>query len=235
MQDHTQPPLNPLPAITWVLALPMIAMELVVSAGANGIVGGPNGGGWRNQAVQDFAFSPDYLRQMIDLWQFPLDGLYRPLTYPFVHTDVTQAMLVIVILLALTKFVGEVFRWWAVLAVFLASSVGAALAYTAVPYTHALQIGGFPPVYGLVGAFTYIKWMRARITGTSALQAFQMIGFLLGLRIIVGVYALIAYGVDQPASWNWTAEMAGFATGFLLSFAVRPGGWAALLTRIRGR
>ncbi len=235
MQDHNQAPINPLPAITWALSLPMIAMELVVNAGANGIVGGPGGIGWRSQAVQDFAFSPEYLRQMVIQQQYPLDGLYRPFTYPFVHTDLTQAVFVIVILLALSKFVGEVFHWWAVLAVFLTSSLVAALAYTAIPYTQAPLIGGYPPVYGLIGAFTYVQWLRASAMGSSQLRAFQLIGFLLGIRIVFGVFSLVVYGFTQGVGWDWTAELAGFLTGFVMSFAVSPGGWSRVLTRIRRR
>ena len=230
-----QAPLNPLPPVTWALALPMIAMEVVVSAGAGGLVGGPTAIGWRSQAVQDFAFSPDYLRQMLIVQQFPLDGLYRPFTYPFVHLDVTQAVFVIVLLLALGKFVGEVYRWWAVLAVFVASSLVAALVYTAIPYSHSALIGGYPPVYGLIGAFTYVNWLRAKILGSGQLRAFRLIGFLLGIRIAFGAFALIAYGVDRGAGWDWVAEVAGFATGFLMSFAVSPGGWDRVLARIRAR
>lgn len=235
MQDYNEAPINPLPAITWALALPMIAMEVVLNAAANGLVGGPAGIGWRSQAIQDFAFSPDYLRQMLIVQQYPLDGLYRPFTYAFVNTDLTQAIFVIVILLALGKFVGEVFRWWAVLAVFLTSSLVAALAYTAVPYTHLGLIGGYPPVYGLIGAFTYVNWMRMEGAGVGRLRAFQLIGFLLAFRILFGVYALITYGIDQGAGWDWTAEVAGFATGFLMSFAVSPGGWRRVMARIRAR
>ncbi len=235
MQDHNQPPINPLPAITWALSLPMIAMELVVNAGANGIAGGPSGIGWRSQAVQDFAFSPEYLRQMLSFQQYPIDGLYRPFTYPFVHTDLTQAVFVIVILLALSKFVGEVFHWWAVLAVFLTSSLVAALVYTAIPYTQAPLIGGYPPVYGLIGAFTYVQWMRASAIGSGQLRAFQLIGFLLGIRIAFGAFSLVTYGFAQGVGWDWTAELAGFMTGFLMSFAVSPGGWSRVLARIRQR
>ena len=235
MQDYNEAPINPLPAIVWALSLPMIAMEVVVNAAANGLVGGPAGIGWRSQAIQDFAFAPDYLRQMVIAQQYPWDGLYRPFTFPFVHTDLTQAVFVIVILLALGKFVAEVFRWWAVLAVFLASSLAAALAYTAIPYTHSGLIGGYPPVYGLIGAFTYINWIRAKGQTAAQLRAFRLIGFLLGFRILFGVYSLITYGVDQGGGWDWTAEMAGFVTGFLLSFAVSPGGWSRVLTRVRSR
>ena len=235
MSDINEAPINPLPPITWALALPMIAMEVVLSAGASGVVGGPMAIGWRSQAVQDFAFSPDYLRQMLNLQQFQLDGLYRPFTYPFVHLDVTSAVFVIVLLLALGKYVGEVYRWWAVLAVFLSASLMACLVYTLVPYTHSALIGGYPPVYGLIGAFTYVNWLRAKIVGSGQLRAFRLIGFLLGIRIAFGVFALVAYGVDQGAGWDWVAEVAGFVTGFLLSFAVSPGGWGRVLARIRAR
>ena len=235
MSDQTQAPMNRLPAITWALALPMIAMEVVVNAAANGLVGGPSGIGWRAQAIQDFAFSPDYLRQMLILWQFPMDGLYRPFTYGIVNIDLTQALFVIVILLALGKFVGEVFAWWAVLVVFLASSLIAALAYTAVPFAHGGLIGGYPPVYGLIGAFSYIQWMRASGAGAARLRAFQLIGLLMGFRILFGIFSLVAYGYDQSIGWDWVAELAGFATGFLLSFAVSPGGWSRLLASVRRR
>ncbi len=235
MTDLNEAPINPLPAVTWALALPMIAMEVVLNAGASGVVGGPTAIGWRVQAMQYFAFSPDYLREMLALRQYPNDGLYRPFTYSFVHADVTQAVFVIVLLLALSKFVGEMFRWWAVLLVFVASGLVAALAYTAIPYTHAPLIGGYPAVYGLIGAFTYVSWMNAAAQGTGQLRAFRLIGFLMGIRVLFGVFSLVAYGIDQPASWDWTAELAGFITGFLLSFAVSPGGWARVVARIRGR
>ena len=50
--DHNAPPLNPLPWVVWVLALPLIAMEVVLSLGAAGVVGGPQAIGWRLQAVR---------------------------------------------------------------------------------------------------------------------------------------------------------------------------------------
>lgn len=235
MSDLNEAPINPLPAVTWALSLPMIAMEVVLNAGSSGVVGGPTAIGWRSQAVQDFAFSPDYLREMLAMQQYPLDGLYRPFTFSFVHADVTQAVFVIVILLALGKFVGEMFRWWAVLLVFFASALAASLVYTAIPFTHAPLIGGYPAVYGLIGAFTYVNWMRASSEGSGQLRAFRLIGFLMGIRILFGVFSLVAYGADQPTSWDWTAEFTGFLTGFILSFAVSPGGWSRVLAKIRAR
>lgn len=227
-------PINPLPTIAWVLALPMIALEIVLSAGANGLAGGPAAIGWRAEAIQMLAFSPDYLRQMLILWQFPADGLWRPFTHVFVNGDMTGTLFSVVILLALAKFTGEVFRWWAVALVFFASALVGALAYAAIPYTHAALIGGWPANYGLIGAFTWVQWMRKRITGAQT-NAFRLIGFLLGIRIAFGVVALIAGGLDQSEGWMWVSEAAGFATGFVLSFLVIPGGWQMVVNRIRQR
>ncbi|MCW1918503.1 rhomboid family intramembrane serine protease [Rhodobacter sp. KR11] len=227
-------PLNPLPAIAWVLALPMIALEIVISAGENGLVGGPGAIGWRSEAIQMLAFSPEYLRQMLVLGQFPADGLWRPFTHVFVNSDLTGALFSVVILLALAKFTGEVFRWWAVAVIFLASAALGAVAYTAVPWTQAALTGGWPANYGLIGAFTWVQWMRGRLTGTQT-HAFRLIGFLLGVRVAFGVVALVAGGLDQSEGWIWVADAAGFAVGFALSFVVVKGGWQALLSRIRQR
>ena len=37
-RDTNAPPLNPLPPVVWALALPIIAMEVVVNLGARGLV-----------------------------------------------------------------------------------------------------------------------------------------------------------------------------------------------------
>ena len=161
MHDNLNaPPLNPLPVVVWLLALPMIAMEVVLSLGANGVVGGPQAIGWRLEAIQRFAFSPDFMRQMFTESRYSLDGLARLVTYPFVHGNFTHTLFVVVMLLALGKMVGEVFRWWGVLAVFFGASIDGALVYTAVPFTTVALIGAYPPVYGLIGAFTFLLWVR---------------------------------------------------------------------------
>ena len=53
--DHSAPPLNPLPWIVWVLALPMIAMEAVVTLGASGLVGGGRSGRLHQRHLEAFA------------------------------------------------------------------------------------------------------------------------------------------------------------------------------------
>ena len=228
MQDHNAPPLNPLPWVVWALALPIIAMEAVVALAAGGLLGGAEGIGWRLQAVERFAFSPDYMRYMLEVGTYPLDGVARLVTYPFVHGTTMHAVFVTVILLALGKMVGEVFRWWAVIVVFFASAAVAALVFTVVlPGVRQPLIGGYPPVYGLIGGFTFLLWVNLAAVGANKYRAFTMIGFLLGVQLVVG----LLFG----GGWEWVADIAGFVTGFVLSFVVSPGGWVRVKDKLRQR
>jgi membrane associated rhomboid family serine protease len=227
MNDLNAPPLNPLPPIVWIVALPIIAMELVLSAGQYGIAGGPDAIGWRSVAVQNLAFSPEMMRYFLESGRYPLDGMHRLVSYPLVHGNFTHAMFVIVIFAALGKMVGEVFRWWAVAILLLASTIMGALAYTLVPDLRAPLLGGYPPVYGLIGAFTFLMLTRLRSNGGNQLGAFQLIGFLLGFQLL--------FGAIFGGGWEWVADLAGFITGFALSFVISPGGWTRLRDRIRQR
>jgi membrane associated rhomboid family serine protease len=134
---------------------------------------------------------------------------------------------VVVILLALGKFTGEVFRWWAILVVFFGSAIGAALVYTAVTGLSAPLVGGYPATYGLIGAFTFLLWVRLTRLGESGLGAFTLIGLLMVTQLLFGL--LFGGGM------GWVADLAGFVVGFLLSFLVAPGGGTRVLSRLRRR
>jgi membrane associated rhomboid family serine protease len=227
MQDHNAPPLNPLPWVVWALALPMIAMEVVLGLGAQGLVGGPNAIGWRLDAVERFAFSPDLLRETF-VNRIHYDQLYRLVSYPLVHANFSHALFAIVILLAIGKMVGEKFYWWGMLAIFFGAAAVGAVVYTyAVPGNSAPLLGAYPPVYGLIGGFTFLLWVNLAAVGANKYRAFTMIGFLLGVQMVFG----LLFG----GNWDWVADFAGFTTGFALSFVVSPGGFGRVLELIRSR
>ncbi|MWP37486.1 rhomboid family intramembrane serine protease [Rhodobacter sphaeroides] len=225
--NYNASPVNPMPAVVWLLALPIVAMEAVVALGASGIVGGGAGAGWRLDAWQRFAFSPDLMRAMLETHTYPWQGMIRLVSYPLVHATFLHALMAVVILLALGKMVGEVFRPWAVAAVFLGAAVVGALAYAAIPGVRAPLIGAYPADYGLMGAFTFLIWTRLAATGGNQYRAFSLIGMLLGIQLLFGLF----FG----GGYEWVADLAGFATGFLLSFAVSPGGWARVKEKLRRR
>lgn len=227
MSNLNAAPLNPLPPVVWLLVLPVVAFEAAFALGAAGLAGGPQGIGWRLDAVQRFGFSPQYARTMWDQGFWPWDGVMRFVSYAAVHGSVTHAVFVVVFLLALGKFVGEVFAAWAVLAVALGAAVTGAAVFAAMPRIEAGLIGGYPAVYGLIGAFTYILWMNLGRTGANRARAFSLIGMLLAIQLVFGL--LFGGGPD------WVADLAGFATGFGLSFVVSPGGWGRIVARLRAR
>ena len=237
IDPRNTPPINPLPPVVWLLALPMIGLEAVLSLADRGLVGGAGAVGWRSQMLSRLAFSPDYWRQSLANATLDGAGLLRLVSYPFVHGSAGHALFAVVLLLALGKFVAEVFRLWAVLVVFFVATVTGALAMAAVPAAHQALYGAYAGVYGLIGAFTWLVWMRLAGSGVSQFRAFTMIGILLVGQLIFGVLTTVLnigqglLGVD----WSWIADLAGFTAGFVVSFVVSPGGWARVLARVRAR
>ncbi|MBZ4690261.1 MAG: Rhomboid family protein [Cereibacter sp.] len=226
-KDLNAAPLNPLPVAVWLLALPIAAMELLSSAGATGLLSDPAAIGWRLEAVGRLGFRPAAMREMIATGYFPWRELLRLVSYPLVHASFTHALMAVVILLALGKMVGEVFRTWAMVLVFLGSALVGALAYAMVPGLSTPLIGAYPAVYGLIGAFTFLLWVNLAAKGANQYRAFSLIGLLLGIQLLFG----LLFG----GGYEWVADLAGFATGFVLSFVVSPGGWARVKAKLRRR
>ena len=149
----------------------------------------------------------------------------RFVSYLFVHGSFTHMLVAGVMLLALGKFVGEVFSGWAVVVVILGSGIGGALVWGVLLNDNSYLYGAFPGVYGLIGAFSYILWLRLGQSGDNQWRAFTLIGFLMFIQLL--------FGVLFGARTDWLADLAGFACGFPLSFVVSPGGWMRFRARIR--
>jgi membrane associated rhomboid family serine protease len=224
---YNENPFNALPPVVVALALPILAVEVLLSAGARGLIGGPEAVGWRLDALRDYAFFGPVLEAMAETDRWPLSEVARFVTYPFVHYGFTHMLMVMVFLLALGKMVGEVFSAFAVLVIFFASAIVGALAFTVLTEDPAPLAGGYPAVYGLIGAYTFILWVRLGQQGAPQARAFTLIGLLLFVQLVFG----LLFGSGQ----HWVAEIAGFGTGFALSFVVSPGGWARAVARMRTR
>ena len=227
MQDPDASPLNPLPPPVAALAFVIIGIELTLAAAARGFVGGVGGVGWRQTALERYAFFGDILDWMVATGSWPVEHLARVVTYPFVHLAFTHALFVVVFLLALGKLLAEAMGTAAFFAVFFGSAVVGALAYGLLLDDPRLLTGGFPAVYGLIGGYTWILWTSLGRVGAPQYRAFTLIGLLLAIQLV--------FGVLFGATNEWVAELAGFATGFALSFVVGPGGWRRALAALRRR
>jgi len=207
-----EPALNPLPPLVWALALPIIVLELAFALAGAGLIGGAQGIGWRLMTLQRMVFAPEVLIWIAQTGSWTSEQMARIVTYPFVHVSAMHALFVVAFILALGKFVGEVLRPVAILVVFLGSSIGAALVYTALGQTVPLA-GGYPGVFGLVGAFTLLLWADLRAKGGNPARAFLLIGT----------------GPD------WMADLAGFVFGFCLALLLSPRLRHLVRERLRAR
>jgi membrane associated rhomboid family serine protease len=114
-----------------------------------------------------------------------------------------------------------------VIVIFFACGIFGAVIYAGLTGDDRPLIGGFPSAYGLIGAYTFILWVRLKSTGQNEYQAFSLIGFLMGLQLFFGIFFEV--GMD------WVAEVAGFVFGFVITPALVPGAFGRLLDRMRQR
>ncbi|SEN05086.1 Rhomboid family protein [Loktanella fryxellensis] len=220
-------PFNAIPTVILALVAIVAGVELVISAGTSGLIGGPGAVGWRLSALNDYAFSPAVFDYVVGRGAMEPSLLMRFVTYAFVHGSFTDALFGAALLLALGKFVGDVFSAPATLAVFVLGTLAGAVAFGLLVGGTTPLFGVWPAVYGLIGAFTYILWLRLGQAGENQLAAFKLIGLLLALQL--------AFGLLFGSGAVWIAELAGFAVGFAASTVLAPGGWSALLVRLRQR
>lgn len=220
-------PFNSVPMVPLLLVIAIAGIELTLSAAANGFIGGAQGVGWRNQAFQEYAFAPAVMTEIFERGRGSFDLWKRFVTFAFLHHNFTHALWAVVLLLALGKFVGEVFRPVAFVLLFAISSILGAAIYGLVSWQNAALVGAYPGVYGLIGAYTYLMWLTLNRMGENQLKAFQLIGVLLGLMLV--------YSMIFGSTPTWIAEVAGFVVGLFIAPLLAPGGWAAFVQRMRQR
>ncbi|MEL6451290.1 MAG: rhomboid family intramembrane serine protease [Pseudomonadota bacterium] len=223
---HDSSPVNPLPPAVWLLFAAVALPELIFSAGAGGLAGGPGAVGWRLNALNSFAFSGQAFDFMLENGRLIPEHMLRFVTYPFVHGAFTSTLFACVILLAMGKMVGEVMGGWAVVLIFVLCGIFGALIFGLLTDQPWL-VGAYPSVYGLIGTYTFLYWQRQVASGGPQGQAFMLIGVLMGIQLIFGALFQVGYA--------WVGELAGFVAGFLLTAFVMPGGMGRLLAVLRRR
>lgn len=222
-----QSPFNELPPMVLVIALVLGGIELIFQVGSFGVIGGPEAIGWRNSAIQDYGFFDSIFEAMRAQGVWPLEHVKRFFTYAFVHYSITHALMVIVFILALGKKVGETFGNFAVLLIFVLSTLVGSLAYGLILTTNVQLIGAYPAAYGFIGAYTFILWLGLGHMQENQLRAFTLIGFLMGIQLV--------FGLIFGSSPDWVADLAGFVAGFATAALMVPGAVGRIRARLRQR
>jgi len=209
-----------LPPLVVGLALGIASVEVVLQLGTRGLIGGPEAAGWRLDAMARLGFSQPLFDHMLETRTVTADGLMRFASYAVVHSGAMHAVFGAVLLLALGKAVSERFSQAAMAAIFLAGAIMGALAYGIFVESRVLLVGVYPAVYSLIGAFTWSLFTSPDSAARGKIAAFRLIGVLIGLQML--------YLLSIGGGGEWVAHLAGFATGFALSYVLGPNGSARL-------
>jgi len=228
-EERTRPesPFNAVPLLVILLTLLIVGVEVVLQLANAGVIGGPRGVGWRLAAVEEYGFSAAVLERVLVNDDYSFDMLKRFVTYPFINGQLIQVAFCAGLTLALGKFTSEQFGQFKMLLLYLLCSIAGAVAFGLVVEGRTPLYGGFAPVFGLIGAYTYALWLSLGEAGENRIMAFRLIGFLLTIRLVLG----LLLGSDRL----WVAEIMGFVAGFFLAVVFIPGGWGRLLAKLRQR
>ncbi|MCL1628453.1 rhomboid family intramembrane serine protease [Roseibaca sp. V10] len=199
-ESHPAPLLNPLPWAVWLLTLAIAGVELVLWAGAHGLVNWAGSAGWRAQALVAFGISPELQGWMWESGQYPPEGLWRYLVYGFVHLGPMQAALVVVITAALGKACAERLGSLRVLVLLTLAQAAGGVAFGLVADPGAWLIGGYPIIFALAGAYAALMGTRPAL-------------FLVAVLVVarLGLTALAGGGMD------WLADLTALGIGAALA------------------
>ncbi|WP_071799170.1 rhomboid family intramembrane serine protease [Natronohydrobacter thiooxidans] len=208
------PVLNPLPWSVWLLTLAIAGVELVLWAGAHGLVNWAGSPGWRAQALALAGINPGLQGWMVETGQTPLPHLARYLGFGLVHQGPLQAALVIVITAALGKVCAEGIGSLRLLLVLAFAQAAGGFAFGLAGSPDAWLIGGYPLIFALAGCFAGQVW-HGESSALSRRKALGLVAVLILGRLALA--ALVGGGMD------WIADLVACLAGYALGRVLRPG------------
>ncbi len=224
-KPNQQPILNEIPSVIMALFLLVVGIEGFIVLGEQGVLGNRYGIGMRYGLINQHGLFPAALGNQINSGVYSWFELKRFLSYSFVHGSTVGTALSCALLLAMGKFVGSVFGNVAIFIVFISAAIGGAILYSLLVPSGPVLFGMFTGVYGLLGAHAFLRWVALRAARQPALQAFSLIGFLIGIQIV--------FAFSFGNTWVWVSELSGAIIGFSVCFFVAPGGLQRILDVIR--
>ena len=222
MPDTPTPAVKPLPPAVIILFLLIILGEIYVAGAEASLWGSIDA---RINLIRQFAFMPEGFGRALSSGLLVPELFWRMITYPFLHGSLIQGIFASVFILAMGKFVGEVLGNVAVIAIFFASAIFAALGFALFTSSNFPLFGGFPAAYGLIGAFTFVLFSRTEGKLNQQLMAFRLLGILMLINI--------GFSLLQNGPPVWVAELSGALTGFVSATIIHPGGIRFLLNKFR--
>ncbi|PUB16353.1 rhomboid family intramembrane serine protease [Yoonia sediminilitoris] len=227
-------PVNPIAFIVVLTSLAMLGIEVAFSLADRQIISSNSAVRWRLDAYNAFAFDPGTLERIFVRKDYALSAIWTFFTYPFINQGMAPALFASALILALGKFVSEFYGALQFACIFVLTAVVGAVAYALVFPKGLALLGAYPPVFGLIGAYTYVLWMRLGKAGSNQLLAFRLIGVLIAIQLIFTV-VIVVMGQASNGWPTWVAEVGAFVAGFSVSVLLAPGGWTSFVARMRQR
>ncbi len=198
--------------LLWGLIGLNMAVELVLMAADNGIVGSPR---WRAQAYYHAAFWAGLLHD----WRpnYAVQPWLMFLTYGFLHAGFWHMA---TNMLALWSLGGMVIRLWGVrdfVLIYFAAMFGGGLCFGLLSDGVRPMVGASGAIFGLIGAWQYRDWHLRRHRGQPLLR------LLWGLFVFFLLNLVLWFVLGGQLAWE--THLGGFVAGWLA---------AALLMRFRG-
>jgi hypothetical protein len=209
--------LNPLPLAVWLLVLPVMGVEVVLSLASAGLVNWPGSIAWREAWVLRAGITPALQDWMIGAATYPPEHLLRYLAYGFVHLGPAQAVLVAAIVAGLGTACAPALGSARVLGFAFAGQAAGGVAFGLWGAEGAWLIGGYPLIFALAGIYAAVQWQ----SGAGA-RAFGLLAVL-----VLGRLAVVAF----MGGTDFLADLVAAAKGFALASLLRPG----LINRLRAR
>lgn len=220
----TQTVVNALPWSVTVFVIPMILVEIYIQGAEASLWGSFSA---RFDMIRMIGFMPDAFETAYSSARWVPEVYMRMLTFIFIQPNFLSAIFGVVMLLAIGKFVGETLGNAACLVLILAGAVSGTLLHTYVLGSSAPLIGVFTVVYCLLGAFTWVLYLRANGDFRLRLRAFRLVTIL----FIINIVFMLINGLNQ----FWITEFASMFLGFGIAIAMGSSGLRNLLQRIRRR
>lgn len=192
------------------LAIIMVGLELIFTAGSSGLFDGSDTAEWRKTAILDYGFFGPILEYQIANGVLFARETMRLVTFPLIHLSFTHMLISVVLLLALGKLVGQFLSDVAIVGVFFLSAALGAAAFGTVLGSDVPLVGSLTGLFGLLGTLAAMTVPRPKST------LFKVATVVPGALVFVAVVSNLVFGSLAA----WPADVAAYLVGIALWYAL---------------
>lgn len=203
------------PAVLWLLAGLMVAVEGALAASDSGWIQE----GLRGQVYTLFAFTNEDFRSAVAGSQIPERLYWSLMSHAFLHDGAMHLILNAVAFLAFGNLVCQALGTWRFMLYFAVTAASGAIALALITDVSVAMVGASGVVFGLLGTITAWESILRRRQGVTQGPIFARIGALIAINLLIVIY-LETEGSGPKLAWE--AHLGGFVAGWILALLMPP-------------